>query len=295
MIKKNPLVTIGIPTYNRVDLLERSIKSALEQDYRPIEILISDNASTDQTQILCVEYAEKYKAIKYVRQISNIGPTSNFDFVLHSAHGEYFMWLGDDDWIDPGYINTCMNAYGAEPGLSLVAGTPVYYRRGNFDHVGRLFEIVNSSWMLRVIQYYMKVADNGMFYGVMRTSELQETSMPNALGGDWHLIANIISLGKLRLCATVSVHRELGGATSSFRKIVKSLKKPPIQALFPFLTIAFGAFIYLIKAEGAYKRRGFLSRILVATIVFLVITLKSAKSALGGMRRVAAKLLLIHN
>lgn len=279
------LVTIGIPTYNRVEFLEKSIKSALEQDYISIEIIISDNASSDKTQNLCNEYVAKYDSIKYVRQPTNVGATENFSFVLQSARGEYFMWLGDDDWIDSSYVSECMKIHTTESSVSLVAGTPIYYRLGIVDHVGKLFELTNSYWMLRVIQYYAKVADNGMFYGVMHTAELREASMPNVMGGDWHLMANIVSLGRARLCSRVSVHRELGGATTSYRKIAHSLGLSRIQAIFPMASIAVGAFENILISGESYKSRGFGSRLVLATIVFLVVFIKPLRGYLGRIRQ----------
>lgn len=58
---------------------------------------------------------------------------------------------------------------------------------------------------------------HGFFYGIMRTAQLQKIVITNTMGGggDWHLIVNIISIGKSRMSPLVAVHRELGGATTS--------------------------------------------------------------------------------
>ena len=96
-----PKVSIGIPTFNRADLLRRSIESALGQDYPNIEVLVSDNASTDETPAICQGLGDR---IKYFRQSINLGPLTNFSKVLEMASGEFFMWLGDDDWIDASYV-----------------------------------------------------------------------------------------------------------------------------------------------------------------------------------------------
>src|ERR1035437_9224723 len=104
-----PLVTIGIPTYNRAEMLRRSIDSALSQDYLMIEVIVSDNASTDETQEVCKEFSKKDGRVKYIKQSSNIGAVANFADVLERASGEYFMWLGDDDWIDASYVSHCVS------------------------------------------------------------------------------------------------------------------------------------------------------------------------------------------
>src|SRR4051794_8907500 len=93
-----PLVSIGIPAYQRESYIGRALQSALSQDYKNIEILVSDNASTDKTAEIIQELAKKNPRIRFHRQSENIGLTKNFNFVLNEAKGEFFLWLGDDDW-----------------------------------------------------------------------------------------------------------------------------------------------------------------------------------------------------
>ena len=94
---QHPLVSIGVPVFNGEKGLAKALDSLLEQDYDKLEIIISDNASTDRTEALCLEYAEKDQRIRYVRQTENIGGVYNFKFVLDEAVGEYFMWAAHDD------------------------------------------------------------------------------------------------------------------------------------------------------------------------------------------------------
>ena len=107
-----------------------------------------------------------------------------------------------------------------------------------------------------------------MFYGIMRTAQIQQADFPNIFGGDWHLIANIVSTGKTRMCSTVAVHRNMG-VSASYRDIVKSLGLPTILAVFPMTTIAIGAVWDIVFAGAAYKKRGILTRIVLAGVVFL--------------------------
>ena len=263
-----PLVTIGIPTYNRAAMLRRAIESALGQDYSNIEVIISNNASTDETQEVCQEYSKKDNRVKYVTQSSNIGVLANFAEVLKRASGEYFMWLGDDDWIDDAYVKHCTSLLIADPSLALVSGVPTYYRDGEKIGEGKLFDLLEDLWTVRVAFYYSKVEDNGMFYGIMRTAQIQLVVFPNNFGGDWHLIANIVSAGKTKMCSAVSAHREMG-MSASYRDIVKSLGLPTLLAVFPMTTIAIGAAWEIVFSGAAYKKRGLLTRIVLAVVVFL--------------------------
>lgn len=92
-----PLVSILIPTYNRANLLKRSIQSALNQTYENIEIVISDNNSDDNTDKIVNSFTDR--RIKYFKNESNIGPILNWRNALVKSSGDYCILLCDDDYI----------------------------------------------------------------------------------------------------------------------------------------------------------------------------------------------------
>ncbi len=112
-------VTIGIPTYNRADLyLRQALESALDQTYPHVEIVVSDNGSTDGTQA----YVSGLKdpRIRYFRHDEVLTPNGNFNFCLQEARGDYFLLLHDDDAIDPDFIECCMQVAHAFPTIGVV-------------------------------------------------------------------------------------------------------------------------------------------------------------------------------
>ncbi len=92
-----PKITIGLPVYNGVKYLHDAIESLLKQSIIDIDILISDNGSTDATESICRTYAERDKRIRYVRQINNLGAIGNFDYVFQHRAAPFFMWAAHDD------------------------------------------------------------------------------------------------------------------------------------------------------------------------------------------------------
>jgi glycosyltransferase involved in cell wall biosynthesis len=126
-----PLVTIGISTYNRADgYLKEALASALAQSYPNLEIVVSDNCSSDGTEALVESFADP--RIRYFRQEVNIGANNNFNFCLEQARGEYFLLLHDDDLIDPDFITACMDAAGHTTHAGLIrTGTRVIDAAGN--------------------------------------------------------------------------------------------------------------------------------------------------------------------
>jgi glycosyltransferase involved in cell wall biosynthesis len=126
-----PLVTIAIPTFNRADqFLKDALESALSQTYKNIEIVVSDNCSSDNTEELIRGY--KDKRIRYYRQDENIGPFKNMNFCLEKAQGVYFLMLHDDDLIDEDCIERCLEAanYRDDIGI-IVAGSREIDLQGN--------------------------------------------------------------------------------------------------------------------------------------------------------------------
>ena len=96
-----PLVTIGVPTFNRAEGLRRTLDHITKQTYTNLEIIVSDNCSPDgRVEDTVQEFLATDRRIQYFRQSQNRGPSFNFNFVLSQASGRYFMWAADDDYFE---------------------------------------------------------------------------------------------------------------------------------------------------------------------------------------------------
>jgi len=273
-MENRPLVTISIPTFNRGSKLNRAIKSALEQDYKNIEVIISDNASIDNTEEICTNHAKIDSRVIYIKQPLNKGPLVNYNTVLNQASGQYFMWLGDDDWIDSKYITVSLGilTYGAN--VSLVSGTPKYYKDSKYVYTGKTFSLTSQHWWKRVIKYYHYVGDNGMFYGLMKTPELRAVSIRNTIGGDWLLTASVAASGKTVMVKDTTIHRDLGGASNTPYQIVKTLKLPKWQAFIPKLSIGVCAALDIMYRDKSYLVFSTPQRVVTSLVVFLILLWK---------------------
>jgi glycosyltransferase involved in cell wall biosynthesis len=127
----NLTASIGIPTYNRADgYLRQALQSAIAQDYEPLEIIVSDNCSTDNTQALVHSFDDP--RIRYFRQPENIKANDNFNFCLQQAQGAYFLLLHDDDLIDPTFISACMAAANGRTDIGIIrTGTRLIDQNGD--------------------------------------------------------------------------------------------------------------------------------------------------------------------
>lgn len=116
----NPLVSIGIPTRNRAGLLKESLKTICAQDYSPIEILISDDASTDGTEDLCQSVARADSRVRYVRHPSPLGLYGNHNWCINETQGQFLCLFHDDDQRHPRLISESMAVFLRHPEVGIV-------------------------------------------------------------------------------------------------------------------------------------------------------------------------------
>jgi glycosyltransferase involved in cell wall biosynthesis len=271
-----PLISIGIPTFNRGKLISRAIESALGQDYGNIEVVISDNCSRDETESICREYATRDSRVKYVRQQMNRGPTQNFVATLMASAGEAFMWLADDDWIDPAYVRVCAGVLLNDTENALVGGLALFYNEKFFDRPGRRIELSYDIAVWRVLRYYARVSDNSIFYGLMRTPDALRNLLPNAIGGDWLLVGALAYKGKVRTLTEVRLHRDDGGTSADLRRTAKIMGLPETSGRYPYLSVAAAAWRQITWGRGLYREVPAMTRVLLGTAVFLQILVSKA-------------------
>jgi glycosyltransferase involved in cell wall biosynthesis len=103
-------ISIGLPVYNGGETLRRALDGLIAQTHSHFELIISDNASTDdETQAITEEYAGRDSRIRLTRQPVNLGAVQNFMWVLEQAHGDYFMWAAHDDFWSQNYVEVLAN------------------------------------------------------------------------------------------------------------------------------------------------------------------------------------------
>lgn len=115
---RRPFVSIVIPTYNRANDLRRCLHSALAIDCDDMEIIVSDNASPDNTQEVIKEFNDP--RIRAFRQKENIYGDPNFLFIIEEAAGEWIITLTDDDWILPQAVSVIRAAVAANPNVGFI-------------------------------------------------------------------------------------------------------------------------------------------------------------------------------
>lgn len=132
------LVSVLMATRNRASFLEESIESVLSQDYEHWELLIVDDASTDETPALLQDYAKKDARIRIVHNESNIGLTKSLNKALAMARGVYIARLDDKDLADPRRLRLQVEFLESHPAVALVGSWVLKTREGGTSYVKKL-------------------------------------------------------------------------------------------------------------------------------------------------------------
>ena len=174
-----PLVSIGLPVFNGELGLARALDTLIEQDYENLEIIISDNGSTDSTEIICKRYLYRDLRVKYYRSETNHGASWNFNRVFTLSSGKYFMWASHDDDRQPSFVRTCVEKLEERPDAVLChAQTGVY-----IQHQEQLLYTVSLNSFedkLTLLSRYRETLRNFpacALYGVYRSEAMRRTKL----------------------------------------------------------------------------------------------------------------------
>ena len=114
-----PRLSVGLPVYNGANYLAESLDALLGQTFEDFELIISDNASTDDTADICQQYAKQDSRITYFRQPCNIGLAPNHNFTVDKARADLFKWASNDDLYARDLLKLCVEALDEHPQVVL--------------------------------------------------------------------------------------------------------------------------------------------------------------------------------
>jgi glycosyltransferase involved in cell wall biosynthesis len=221
-------VSIGLPVRNAGDRIADVVRSVLAQDHQNLELLITDNASTDDTEEVCRELARSDSRIAYHRQPQNIGLLNNFVYAIEHASGTYFRWIGDDDRLEADFVSRCLDVLEADPRLVLVTTgiaytgadgrteTAAYTGTGldSADPMKRFVEmmrLLNESYLILDPLYAMMRRETAA--AIPRRNMLREDevfAIKLALAGPWGHIPQVLAHRNWRTDRIGAIGQRLG-------------------------------------------------------------------------------------
>lgn len=174
-----PLVSVGIPVHNGQRTILRSLRSICGQDYRELEIVVVDNASTDNTADLVRSVAQTDPRIRLVCLSKNQGAFASFNRSVEESSGEFFLWVAADDAIASDYVSSAVRFLGDHPQLAMSAPRVTVFVDGRHEPV---YEVRLTGFGTEVSRYRRFRRSIGrlpmvVMYGVYRTNALRRTAL----------------------------------------------------------------------------------------------------------------------
>lgn len=175
----HPLVSIGIPVFNGEKLLAQALDALLNQDYNNLEIIISDNGSTDNTSNICKKFVNKDTRVQYFRSEENLGLSWNFNRVLELSNGKYFMWAAHDDLREPSTVSACVTKMEQCPEAVLCQTHTAMFIEGRTERLC-VFKLDSFEGVTKLVERYretLKHFQATAIYGLYRSSAMRKTRM----------------------------------------------------------------------------------------------------------------------
>jgi len=198
-----PRVSIGMPIYNGANYVRAAVESILHQDFRSFELIISDNASTDETSAICQGYAALDNRIRYYRNDKNLGAGPNMRKVVELARCDLFGWAMHDDVQLPGFLARCVAVMDQAPPSVVLVAPRAEIIDGNGDpikedwKVERL-DVRSPRASSRVASVVRDVAWATAQLGLYRTDRLRQTRLLGSFPFSDHvLLLEVAALGEI--------------------------------------------------------------------------------------------------
>lgn len=216
MSESIPKVSIGVPVYNGADYLRAAVGSMLNQTFGDFELLILDNASTDETPRIGRALAAEDNRVRYERNRKNLGGIENFNRCFQETRGQYFKWTASDDLCESTFLERCVDLLDENPDAVLAHtgiraidadGDLLPYdeeRKGFVDRAGvlRAFDPQERAAMLThdtserfAATLYATVVAHDI-YGLIRRSALERTGLMRLHGQEGLLMCELALLGR---------------------------------------------------------------------------------------------------
>lgn len=194
-------VSIGLPVYNGENFLEEAIRSVLTQTFSDLELVISDNASTDRSGQICGDYAASDRRVRYFRNARNLGAVPNYNRVFRESSGTYFKWLAHDDLIQPRYVEATVAALDSNPD-AVLCNTVVDYIDAEGEHLAYYHSVLpyaaSDEPAKRFAAIVLRSHTSVDFFGMIRREAMPQGGLLKAFHGhDKAFLAEMALRGRL--------------------------------------------------------------------------------------------------
>lgn len=244
-------ITIGLPVYNGDNFLKNRIENILSQTYEDFELIISNNASTDNTDEICKQFVNKDNRIKYFIQEKNKGGLCNFQFVLDASNTPYFVWAGVDDIWDQNFLKENIDFLEKNQNFIGSISQVEKFGESNQRELSSNRKIKNIIKQFRWSKYgaveatgnykrkariYLQNNSAQAIYGIFKTTDLKKSMINKSfLAMDLAIILNVLKYGDYHVIPKKLIKFNMGGFSSNgINASTKKLNHSLIGRIFPY-------------------------------------------------------------
>jgi glycosyltransferase involved in cell wall biosynthesis len=195
-----PKISIGLPVFNGERYLAGALNCLVRQDFEDFELIISNNASTDGTDAICRDFANRDPRIRYYRSETNIGASPNYNRVFKLARGEFFKWASHDDECHISLLRRCLERFEEGPASAVL----VFPKSEIIDEVGEArfqspdaVDSLSPRPLKRLARVLYHVTFANALWGLIRSDALRRTRLMGCLEADLVLLGELSMLGEL--------------------------------------------------------------------------------------------------
>jgi glycosyltransferase involved in cell wall biosynthesis len=206
-----PRVSVGVAVYNGEEFVAETLEALLAQTFSDLEVVISDNASTDRTAEICQTFVARDPRVRYFRSETNRGAAWNHNRVFELARGEFFKWNSADDVCAPTFISRCVEALDNDPAAVMACSDVLQINAKGEPLATQL--IPEATMSGPVVTRFRRNCELDHLcvhiYGVIRSSVLRKTDLIGAYtDSDRVLLAHLALYGHFVLIReTLSLNR----------------------------------------------------------------------------------------
>lgn len=247
-------ISIGMPVYNAERTVSEAIRTILNQSFKNFELIISDNASSDDTENICRKYAQEDSRITYIRQDKNIG-TDNFIFVYKKAIGEFFMWAPAHYSRSSDFIEENIKILKEDVKCNFVS-TPNCWIDNENDR--DIFSFEGSAYN-RIVEYldvHMKA--HACFYGLFRRSSIEGLESFSNIYIAFDNVFIVQQLLKSEFKRTKKGLLKVGKGQSADPDYISTFQTRPIHYLFPYYDFSKNVISMLLKSKDLSSMEKFI-------------------------------------
>jgi glycosyltransferase involved in cell wall biosynthesis len=252
-MSEQPLLTILLPVFNGGEFLAEAVSSLLAQTYANFRLVISDNASNDQTSSICELYRQKDSRILYIRHSLNRGAYWNFAHFLPFVETPYFMWAACDDLWHPDFISLCLKQLISDSDIAVVSSLVVPFGVGlTTETCSQLSGLSGQTCWQSRFGFLCQPEEYGkanIVYGIFRTSVVKSVAQRRLFdecwGTDMLFVYRCLTYGKLLVLDQPLFYKRQ--ASTACPEFVQTPSKPSEHERY-----AISAFLATLRRYWAY-------------------------------------------